>query len=94
MDGGNWELWLNMTNLALGITTFAAVLVVFGAIGYEVWARRARRIRVAGGLDAELNAMMHAGPDVRLVPGLGPTMADGGEKVDSSASHDSSQTRK
>ena len=92
MDGGNWEYWLNMTNLALGVTTLAAVLVVLGAIGYELLSRTARRARAAAGMDAEFNAMINGGTDARLVQGLGLTMADGGEKIDSSAPSDSDQT--
>ena len=86
MDGSNWEFWLNMTNLALGLITLAAVLVVLGAIGYELVARNARRVRAAAGEGSGLNAMMNAASDVRFVPGLGLTMADGGERVEPPAS--------
>ena len=92
MYGGHWEFWLNMTNLALGVITFAAVLVVLGAVGYELLSRNARRARAAAGTDAHLNAMMNAGSDARFVSGLGLTMADGGEKIESSAPCDSEHT--
>jgi len=81
MDGKNWEFWLNMTNFALGAITFLAVLVVFGAIGWELIGRRVRRAHENKNMDAELKTILGAGSDSRFVPGLGLTMADGGEKV-------------
>ena len=39
MFGVNWSdpqtLWLNITNLALGVVTLSAVLIVVGAVGWE-----------------------------------------------------------
>ena len=81
MDGGHWEFWLNMTNLALGIVTFAAVAVVVGAVAWELVARRARKVRDADRIDAELIDMVHSASGARLVSGLGYTMADGGEPI-------------
>jgi len=86
MDGGHWEFWLNMTNLALGIVTFAAVAVVVGAVAWELVARRARKVRDADRIDAELINMVHSASGARLVPGLGYTMADGGEPIEDSRS--------
>jgi hypothetical protein len=91
MGRGNWEFWLNMTNLALGAITFAAVAVVVGAIAWELVARRARRARETNGLDTELNALLDVRSDSRLVPGLGLTMADGGERIESSETPDSNE---
>jgi len=74
----NWSdpqtLWLNITNLALGVVTLAALAVFAAAIGRELLARR-RRARDLDHLDVEMQHMMH-------VPELGWTMADGGEPVD------------
>jgi hypothetical protein len=71
----NWSdpqtLWLNITNLWLGIVTVLALGIVFVAIGQE-WLARRRRAREAEGLDAEMSHMLQ-------VPELGMTMADGGE---------------
>lgn len=91
MDGGHWEFWLNMTNLALGIVTFAALAVVVGAIAWELVARRARKVRETDRMDAELIAMMHPASGTRLVPGLGYTMADGGEPIAGSHPADAEQ---
>ncbi len=91
MDGGHWEFWLNMTNLALGIVTFAAVAVVVGAVAWELVARRARKVRDADGIDAELINMVHSTSAARLVPGLGYTMADGGEPTEPSHAAGSDQ---
>lgn len=95
MHGGNWEFWLNMTNLALGVITFAAVAVVIGSVAWELISRRARRARQAAGMDAELKSMLASAPDTRFVPGLGLTMADGGEQLKpSDTSESEEQSRK
>ncbi|HUI78826.1 MAG TPA: hypothetical protein VLY24_12945 [Bryobacteraceae bacterium] len=85
MFGIDWNnpqtLWLNMTNLALGVVTLLALLFVGGAVGWEFILRR-RRARELSGIDAELHTMIHADSPYSLpVPGLGLTMADGGEAV-------------
>ena len=64
-------LWLNVTNLLLGLATVLALGFVVVAIGRE-WILRRRRAREIEGLDAELEHMLD-------VPELGMTMADGGE---------------
>lgn len=84
MSGGHWEFWLNMINIALGAITVLAVLVVVGSVVWEVAARRARRARVERNADAELKALLATAPDSRFVPGLGLTMADGGERIEPS----------
>jgi hypothetical protein len=66
-----------MTNIALGAVVFLAVLLVASALAWEVAGRRKKARNVAN-LDKELNAMLQ---DARLVPGLGITMADGGERI-------------
>jgi len=73
-------LWLNLTNIALGVVT---VIAVCGAVGAVVWelALKHRKAREADGLDAELKAMLDTSPHTFAVPGLGLTMADGGEPV-------------
>lgn len=62
--------WLNFTNIALGLVTVACVLAIVGGVASELlhrWQRRA--------LAAEDD---HA----FATPGLGVTMADGGERID------------
>ncbi len=77
MPKSDWVFWLNMTNIALGAVVFLAVLVVVSALAWEI-AGRNKKARNVADLDEELNAMFHDG---RLVPGLGVTMADGGERI-------------
>ena len=81
MHGENWEFWLNMTNFALGLITFAAVLVVAGAVGWELFERKARRTQPVETRDAEAKAILKSASDAQFVPGLGLTMADGGERI-------------
>ena len=42
MAAENWTFWLNMTNFALGIVTLLALLVVFGAVGWDLLVRKAQ----------------------------------------------------
>jgi len=71
IDWNDQSLWLNVTNLALGVVTLAAVLSAVAAVA-----------RDATALDDELRAIFDAAsPHVMSVPGLGLTMADGGEPV-------------
>jgi hypothetical protein len=85
MFGVNWSdpqtLWLNITNLALGVVTLSAVLIVAGAVGWELVFKH-RRVREPVDIDAELSSMLDAAsPHMLQVPGLGLTMADGGTPV-------------
>ncbi len=96
MAGENWTFWLNMTNFALGIITLLALLVVFGAVGWDLVVRKVHHAREHGSvdlnsLDEELRAMLHSGPHSLSVPGLGLTMADGGERVEPSESEASDE---
>ena len=63
-------MWLNITNLALGLITLACILVFFWGVAAEIVARTERRAAAA------------ADDHAFAVPGLGMTMADGGKKVD------------
>ena len=81
----NWSdpqtLWLNLTNLALGVVTLSAVLIVAGAVAWELVFKH-RRVREPVDIDAELSSMLDAvSPHMLQVPGLGLTMADGGTPV-------------
>jgi hypothetical protein len=85
MAGENWTFWLNMTNFALGIITVLAMLVVFGAVGWDLLVRKVDTARERGKLDlttldGELRAMLQ-GSHSLYEPGLGLTMADGGERI-------------
>jgi len=95
MAAENWTFWLNMTNLALGIITLLALVVVFGAVGWDLLVRKVHHARELGttdlnNFDEDLRAMLQ-GSHSLSVPGLGLTMADGGERVEPSKSEDSDQ---
>jgi hypothetical protein len=62
--------WLNFTNIALGLVTLACVMVVVAGLVGELRQRLARRA------PAEQDDHAFA------TPGLGMTMADGGERID------------
>ncbi|HEV3512678.1 MAG TPA: hypothetical protein VGS05_13315 [Candidatus Sulfotelmatobacter sp.] len=85
MAGENWTMWLNITNFALGIVTLIALLVVFFAVGWDLLVRKVRRAPQVdlSNIDADLKALLQ-GSHSLSVPGLGLTMADGGERVESS----------
>ncbi len=85
MAGENWTMWLNITNFALGLVTLVALLVVFLAVGWDLLASKMKHARAGidlRNIDAELQAMLY-GSHSLSVPGLGLTMADGGEKLES-----------
>lgn len=63
-------MWLNITNFGLGVVTFVCIAAVAWGVLSEVFAKS--RARAAAALDDHAFAM----------PGLGLTMADGGEKVE------------
>ncbi len=62
-------LWLDLTNLALGIVTLACLVIVGKSIVQEVYVRVRNRV------------LVHADDHAMLAPGLGLTMADGGEPI-------------
>ncbi len=78
MFGVDWHdpatLWLNLTNLGLGLLTLGAVL----ALGWAVFADVITRMRVTAG-----KGLIHyepsLDPHMLHTPELGLTMADGGE---------------
>ncbi len=85
MAGENWTFWFNMTNLALGMITVLAVLVVMGAVGWDVIAAWLRKPQVNNfdieAVKADLRSMWQNEPHTLAVPEFGLTMADGGEKI-------------
>jgi hypothetical protein len=72
----NWSdpetFWLNVTNASLGLVTLIALLVVGGAVAIEVLKRVREHVASVARIE----------PHAMLVPGLGLTMADGGEKIE------------
>ena len=94
MAGENWAMWLNVTNLILGIVTLAALVIVFFAIGWDVLAEKLGRAQAKSemrNIDGELRALLHGGAHSLTVPELGLTMADGGEKIEPSEDAESEQ---
>ncbi|HKF04674.1 MAG TPA: hypothetical protein VKB49_20290 [Candidatus Sulfotelmatobacter sp.] len=95
MAGENWTFWLNMTNFALGIVTLLAVLVVVGAVSWDLFFMWLHKVRTSDAADISRVNMQRLMAEVRSgwgvdahslpVPGLGLTMADGGEKIDPSS---------
>ena len=78
----NWSdpqtQWLTVTNIVLGAVVAVCLIVIAAGIAHEVVSRIRKRRR----LDAEIDGDMHRLFDDRTfdVPGLGITMADGGER--------------
>ncbi len=62
--------WLDFTNIALGLVTLACVLAIAGGVARELLLRWQRR------------AATPADDHAFATPGLGVTMADGGERID------------
>jgi hypothetical protein len=81
MFGVNWNdpqtLWLNLTNLALGVMA----LVCVGAVAYNIATELLARRRRFAAMDHEVNAMLASDSHALNTPELGWTMADGGEPV-------------
>jgi|GEM_PF-422557 len=86
MFGVNWSdsqtLWLNIVNFSLGLVT----LVCIAAIGYGVLRDlrdKARKRAVGRVTDREVTELVSGlGGHAFNMPGLGVTMADGGEPLD------------
>lgn len=79
----NWNdpqtYWLNVTNLILGIIIAICMVVMVGGIADEFISRFRKRRRIEAEIDRD---MRHLDDDHAFqVPGLGITMADGGEKL-------------
>ena len=74
--------WLNIMNVALGLVVLICCGAVALGIFQELAAKRKKRA-AASQLDREFNELMGAyGGHAFNVPGLGVTMADGGEPVE------------
>ncbi len=69
--GDPQTLWLNITNIALGVVT----VVCFAVVGWGALTEVVKRLRVRWGLAAESDDHAFA------IPGLGVTMADGGKRT-------------
>ena len=103
MAAENWTFWFNLTNFALGMITVLAVLVVMGAVGWDLfglWVHKVRKSEAAdvgsinlGRLMSEVRASWGDSHSL-TVPELGMTMADGGEKVEPSENESEKKPRR
>jgi hypothetical protein len=72
--------WLNIMNIALGVLVLIACLAVAFGVVQELAARR-KKAGALSKLDSEVSSLVSAYDGHAFnVPGLGLTMADGGEK--------------
>jgi len=90
----DWTFWLMMTNYALAVITALALLLVASAIGWELILKRAQKVGRVKDESAQWDVLLHAGPHGLSVPGLGFTMADGGEKLEPSDAKEPNSERK
>lgn len=73
--------WLTITNIALGLVVLTCCLAVATGVVQELAARRKKRAALSA-MDRELSALFgDSGGHAFDVPGLGLTMADGGERL-------------
>lgn len=74
--------WLNVTNIALGAITLICCIAVGIGILQELAAKRRKRAAMSS-LDSEVSELVSSYSDGHAfdVPGLGVTMADGGEEL-------------
>ena len=72
--------WLTVTNVGLGIVTLICCVAVAAGIVQEIVARR-RKAAALSNMDREVADLVGSyGGHAFQVPGLGVTMADGGER--------------
>lgn len=80
MPSQDWTFWLMMTNYALALVTVIAVILVVGAVSWDLIVKKAHRVHTIESVKADWEALLRS-PHSFDVPGLGLTMADGGEKL-------------
>jgi hypothetical protein len=81
MFGADWSdpqtLWLNLTNLVLGLFTLGALATMVVAIVRELFAKRRKTAEVS----VPSAARRPGAGRLFLLPDVGVTMADGGEPM-------------
>jgi len=89
MFGLNWSdpqtLWLNIINLSLGLVTVVCIAASGYGVLQDVRERARKRASDRAIERAAMNVVSGLGGHAFDMPGLGLTMADGGEPVDKSA---------
>ena len=79
--------WLNTANIVLGVVVAICLAVVAVGFARELQVRFRRRTATESEIETDMRQMLgqsHAFD----VPGLGLTMADGGERVDKTTKND------
>ena|ERR1051326_8895942 len=76
----DWAYWLMVTNLALALVVLGSALIVWAVVVWEFLKTKAVKAPAARSVDEELSALLREESHRFLVPELGLTMADGGEK--------------
>jgi hypothetical protein len=71
--------WLTITNIVLGIIVAISLIVMMGGIAHEIVSRVRRRRRYEAEIERDMREL--ADTHAFHVPGVGVTMADGGEKL-------------
>lgn len=74
--------WLTITNIALGVVVLVCCAAVMIGVFQELAAKRKKRVELSK-LDREVADLVASfeGSHTLNVPGLGVTMADGGEEL-------------
>jgi hypothetical protein len=77
-------LWLNVTNIGLGLVVAVCMVMIAGAIVVELRARHRKRVANMSEIDRDLatGQVFAADAHTLFTPELGLTMADGGEPVE------------
>ncbi len=74
--------WLTFTNIALGVVTLICCIAVAAGVIQELAVRRRKKVALSN-LDSEVTSLVNSyGGHAFNVPGLGVTMADGGEEIE------------
>ena len=74
--------WLTLTNIALGVVVLICCLAIAAGVIQEFAVRRKKKAALAD-LDSEVASLVSSYEGHAFdVPGLGLTMADGGEAID------------
>jgi hypothetical protein len=74
--------WLTFTNISLGVVTLICCIAVAAGVIQEIAVRRRKKAALSN-LDSEVTNLVNSyGGHAFNVPGLGVTMADGGEEIE------------
>ncbi len=92
MSSQDWTFWLMMTNYALALVTVIAVVLVAGAVSWDLIVKKAHHVHTIESVEADWEHMLRS-PHSFSVPGLGLTMADGGEKLEEPKAADAEEKK-